>query len=154
MNVSRRAFGLGVASAFGVLALGVPATWVVLDENAILCAAIGAFFPPIDGLPTATDVGAAENLARYLESVPTRTKWEVRGLLRAVELAPLASYRRRFTQLAEAERTAFLEGMVASSREANRLIVGALRQLCSIAYWQSPKTWATIGYDGPWVRSG
>jgi hypothetical protein len=151
MALTRRAFGFGL---LGTLALGVlgglPLAWASVDEDRVLYAAIEALFPG-EGLPSPADVDAGGNLRRYLAELPEDVSLQARGLLRLVEGLPLTSRGAPFSSLPVRERTAVLEELSASSLLPRRLVAHSLKQLCAMSYWQHPKTWAHLGYDGPLV---
>lgn len=152
MALSRRRFGAGLAGAVGLaLVGGAPLAWFAVDEDRVFLAAVGALFPASDGLPSAEEVDAVGAMRIWVGKMPARMRLEVRGLLRAIEFGSVPGYGSRFTRLDEAARTAFLDGLGGSDRFAERLLAHGLKQLCAAAYWQNPKTWAFLGYDGPLV---
>jgi hypothetical protein len=149
--LSRRAFGLGAVGTLAIVAAGAPILWSIVDEDAVIRAATRTLFPPTDGSvdPDTLDVPGA--IRRYLAVLPERQRWEARGLLRLIELGAVPGA--RFSRLTDAERTAALEAMAAASLAHRRLLVGSLKQLCAMGYWQHPETWAFLGYEGPTVRT-
>ena len=58
---------------------------------------------------------------------------------------------RRFSRLPRAERVAILEGWRSSAFGPKRRIADALRRVAVFGWYARPSTWASIGYDGPWV---
>lgn len=151
MALTRRAFGLGVLGTLGLLCAGVPIAWTAVDEARFLDAAVDAFFPPDDGLPTATEVGAAAAIARYLARLPTEVAWQARGLFRVVEYSTLPTHGARFSSLDRAARTEVLAAMASSDLAGRRLLAQALKETCAMGYWQHDATWGALGYDGPLV---
>lgn len=148
--LTRRGFGFGLLGSTALLAAGaLPLAWSV-DEDAVLIVAILTLYPPADGRPSPTDVDAPGNLRAYLAKVPPGTAWEARGLLRLIEWGALSAGG-RFTHLDEAARLAYLSGLATSRLYPERLMAHSLKQLCAVAYWQHPKTWVYLGYDGPLV---
>jgi hypothetical protein len=147
--LTRRAFGLGLLGTAVILAAGAPVLWAATDEDAVIHAATAAFFPATDGSvdPATLDVPGA--VRRYLELVPSDQRWQARGLLRVVQFGAVPGS--RFSNLPFDERVAALEAMAASSLPSRRLLVGALKQLCAMGYWQHPATWPFLGYEGPSV---
>ena len=138
------AFGAGALTALGAL------PFALVDEDVVLLAAIDAIFPPLPGMPTGADIDAPAAFRRYLTNLPLRTQFEAHGLLRAIEVGALATTGTRFTALARDGRVAFLEGLL-DGAFPQRLLANGLKQVCSVAYWQHPRTWTVLGYDGPLV---
>ncbi len=147
--MNRRTFLFGALGAGALTAIGaVP--FALVDEDAVLLAAIDAIFPPLEGMPTGAEVDAAAAFRRYIANLPTRTRFEARGLLRAIEVGAAATTGSRFTVLDRDGRTVFLEGLL-DGVFPQRLLANGLKQVCAVAYWQHPRTWTALAYDGPLV---
>lgn len=56
---------------------------------------------------------------------------------------------RRFTQLSDAEKDAYLAGWMNSRFEVRRMAFFALRNLSFLGYYSQDATWSGIGYAGP-----
>ena len=152
MALSRRAFGFGVFGTASLLVLGgLPLGWMLVDELRFLDAAVEACFPPVPGLPTAAEVGASKAIQRTLEAVPASVALQARGLFRAIEGLPLLSHGKPFSSLSQPQRTAILQDLAESSLYPRRLLAHGLKQMCAMGYWQNPRTWSHLGYDGPLV---
>jgi hypothetical protein len=57
----------------------------------------------------------------------------------------------RFSRLSRAERTEVLQRWQRSSLLTKRRIADALRRTAAFSWYARPESWASIGYDGPWV---
>lgn len=62
-------------------------------------------------------------------------------------------YWRRFSRLSLEERRAALGRWERSSIALFRQIFQALRRLALYAWYADPRSWDSIGYDGPWVKA-
>src|SRR5437867_5777527 len=113
-----------------------------------LRAVADAFIPRGGPLPLgADDVGTAERLAGYLERMTPATRTGVRMLLRAWELAPLASrHLRRFSRLAPDARAAWTDACDTSRSPWRRIPLGLLKTLCLAAFCADPRVEAALGY--------
>lgn len=58
----------------------------------------------------------------------------------------------RFVDLPDAEATAYLDTWINSSVPPQRAIAGAAMRLVKTAYWQDPRTWPAVGFEGPVSR--
>lgn len=152
MAWTRRQVLAGAAATAGALAMGgLPlAAWLV-DEDAVILAAVDALFPPGDGFPTGAEVDAAANARTYLAKLPAQTRLEARGLLRLIELGAAARAGGRFTRLSREERQSYLTNLGQAGFVGDRLMAHSIKQICAVAYWQHPRTWDALGYDGPLV---
>ena len=148
MVLSRRAFGLGLVSSVALAGVGALS---LANERQVLRAAIEAFYPPVDGLPRAAEIGAVAAVETYLEKLPAFVALQARGLFRSVEWLPVPVRGSRFSQLPVEARVAFLQSMSVSTLYPQRLAVHALKQICAVGYWQHDQTWSYLGYDGPLV---
>ncbi|MCC6849097.1 MAG: gluconate 2-dehydrogenase subunit 3 family protein [Deltaproteobacteria bacterium] len=88
-----------------------------------------------------------------LADLPPTSQSQARLMLRVVEhgthlfdLKP-----RRFTRLSPAEQDAYLRGWMESTLGARRVIFRALKTLAALGYYAQPSSFASIGYDGPWL---
>jgi hypothetical protein len=149
--LTRRGFSWALLGVGAAAAVAAPAAWVTVDEDAVLLAACEALFPPTDGLPHPRELDLTGNVRRYVRHMPGPVAWQLRGLLRIVELRTIATAGQTFSALPLDARIAFLTGLAHRGTGPDRLIVNALRQVCAMGYWQSPQTWPHLGYDGPLV---
>lgn len=151
--ISAAALGVGI----GVRISGYPALasfrGAVLSnwEANVVEAAAQALLPPAP-LPDEPAGSLAARVDRYLTGMPASTLREVHAMLGLVEHAttPLGGYLSRLSSLSAAEREAFLSDLM---RRGGLLatVYGGLRDLCMLGYYQSPSTWAAMGYEGPRV---
>lgn len=88
-----------------------------------------------------------------LAALPPTSQGQARLMLRVVEhgthlfdLKP-----RRFTRLSPAEQDVYLRGWMESTLGARRVIFRALKTLAALGYYAQPSSFASIGYDGPWL---
>jgi hypothetical protein len=88
-----------------------------------------------------------------LADLPPTSQGQARLMLRVVEhgthlfdLKP-----RRFTRLGPAEQDTYLRGWMESTLGARRIIFRALKTLAALGYYAQSESFASIGYDGPWL---
>jgi hypothetical protein len=100
---------------------------------------------------------ARESLGGFIDGLlaelPPTSQQQARLMLRVVEhgthlfdLKP-----RRFTRLGAAEQDAYLRGWMESTLGARRVIFRALKTLAALGYYAQTESFASIGYDGPWL---
>jgi hypothetical protein len=75
----------------------------------------------------------------------------VGALLTVFDLAAVLRFGRPFSKLGPEQRTRYVTGWMTSRIALQRTIYRALRGLCMTAYYQNPRSWPSIGYDGPLV---
>jgi choline dehydrogenase-like flavoprotein len=96
--------------------------------------------------PGAADLDVALSVARSLAGLPRLLRLAFRGLLAAWELAPLASrFRRPFSRLGEAERTAF--AVEAAGRAGLQGVLLGLKIPCIAHYTAHPRVSEILGFD-------
>jgi hypothetical protein len=88
-----------------------------------------------------------------LASMTPADSKRVGALLVVFDLAALPAYGRRFSNLSEERRTRYVEGWMRSRLTLRRVIYRALRSLCLSTYYQDARTWSSMKYDGPLVRT-
>lgn len=64
----------------------------------------------------------------------------------------LARYRKRFTELSDADARSFCDEWANAPEAPHRALAMGLKKLVGLAYWANPPTWAPLGYDGPVSR--
>ena len=161
---SRRRLLVGGAALLGATALrhGVGYDrfegWsgLVLDrrEAQVLAAAAEAIVPdvpgplPVDG-PSARELVSAVD--RYLAGMPATMIIELHGMFELLEQGTLLGGRiSRLTSLEPDARRGFLlrlESFGGLLAQASR----GVRDLCLLGWYQDARTWAPLGYRGPWV---
>lgn len=62
---------------------------------------------------------------------------------------PQKTYGNSFTELSDADATAFVDEWAASDAAPHRALAMAIKKLTVLAYWAIPDTWAPLGYSGP-----
>jgi hypothetical protein len=88
------------------------------------------------------------------EILSTMTAADVRRagvLLTMFDLAAMPRFGRRFSGLDPARRERYLAGWMTSRIALRRIVYRTLRGLCMNAYYQSPRAWPALKYDGPLV---
>jgi hypothetical protein len=105
------------------------------------------------GLPDDAREGLGAFIDGLLADLPPTSQDQARLMLRVVEhgthlfdLKP-----RRFTRLGPAEQDAYLRGWMESTLGARRVIFRALKTLAALGYYAQTTSFASIGYDGPWL---
>ena len=58
---------------------------------------------------------------------------------------------KRFTRLSAEQQDRYLEGWMNSTLGARRIVFRALKALVASGFYQDPRTWHRLGYDGPWL---
>ena len=153
-TLSRRGLGLGLAGA--AAALGVGALPLSLaDEDEVLDALFDALLG-VEGspAPTPAEVDASAAFRAYVAGLPLNLRLQIRGLLRALEWRARVTAGARLTRLDRGARRALLQEMATSPLYPERLMVFAVRQLTSLAYYQHRATWTRLGYPGPLLDRG
>lgn len=88
-----------------------------------------------------------------LADLPPTSQGQARLMLRVVEhgthLFDLKA--RRFTRLSPLEQDAYLRGWMESTLGARRVIFRALKTLAALGYYAQTTSFASVGYDGPWL---
>lgn len=155
------ALGVGGALAWNVSGYSVPprvaSRLVALSPKEYLvveAVASAILRPDADDLPTPEELDVALAIDDLVARLDPANRADLRRLLHLLEHAlPLASgYVTRFTRLDVAGRDDVLRRM---SEHGTLLLRGgfaALKSLCAMAYFSSPRTWGAIGYDGPLVN--
>jgi hypothetical protein len=125
-----------------------PSQYVVVQHLARrICAA------DAPGVLTADEADVAGFVDRYVAKMPTRMRRDLGRLFGFIEqLAPAGlGLVSRFTQLASGDQDRVLEALETHRSELLRGGFEGLKALLFMGYWRDPRTWAVIGYDGPWV---
>lgn len=167
MGSTRRRFlkyGLGgvVLLAVPTIGLGLRRTVLVEPNKAlqtfnqrqysVLVALADALCPGGETLPTAAEVGVAEQLdALYTRMHPGVGKDLAAALdllENALASALLDQRFQTFTACSVDARADVLEQWKTSGLEVRRAIYKALRGFVMAAYWGDPRTWGYLGYPG------
>ena len=104
----------------------------------------------LTGSPSAT--GSAAAVEPMISRLPSADRLQLRLLLRAVELGPIATrHLSRFSRLTALDRLEYLRGWGESRLALLRQGFAALRALAMIGHYGQPAGWADAGYRGPWL---
>ncbi|MBI5496234.1 MAG: hypothetical protein HY904_14520 [Deltaproteobacteria bacterium] len=139
------------ASGYGWLA-GFPGEVLATWEGHVVAAAAERLLNLQQGGPTPSDV--ARHVDRFLVGMPPSMHQDIHLMLGALEhgTLPLGLRFSRLTRLPAADRVNFLAGLPQLGTLMAQAYRG-VRDLCLLGYWQDPRTWARIGYGGPWGAS-
>ena len=114
-------------------------------EVAFLNAAGDTTFPRGGGIPASgSDADVAGYTDRWLALLPSRIRWQMRGLFLLVEhgtlLSPAPGWAgwRRFSSLSHAQRIAALDGWRTSRHFPRRALFIALRAILTMGYFAHP----------------
>ena len=126
-------------------------------EWANLEAAADEMIPATDGMPAASEVGAASYIEVVLGEV-RELRVQIQTALTRLEQSSQSGHRRSFSKLGSDERVKLLEAFEKESADAGQegglppsgsqpnLFV-TLRDLVYEAYYTSPRVWPKIGYE-------
>jgi Gluconate 2-dehydrogenase subunit 3 len=125
--------------------------WVVVHQAAARIAAPDEFGSA--SLPTAHDLDVAGFVDGWLGRANARVVRDFGRFIAYLEhLAPLAcGLLPRFTKLTPAEQDRVLASLEASRIDVLRAGFEGLKALVFMGYYRDPRTWNTLGYDGPFV---
>jgi D-cysteine desulfhydrase len=116
-------------------------------EARVVAAAAEALLVP--GASAAEVAEIPARVDRCLAGMPAAVQREVHAMLALVDHAtPLGHHVARFTSLDPEARAAYLSALDARGGTLSQVYRG-LRDLCMLALYQQPSTWAALGYDGP-----
>jgi hypothetical protein len=99
------------------------------------------------------DVDVAGFIDKYIASMRPKLKKDLLAFLGLLEqVLPLSSgHVSRFTQLDEEAQDDVLRKLEASESEMLRGGFQGMKSLVFMGYYRDPRTWAVLGYEGPWV---
>jgi hypothetical protein len=123
-------------------------------EYRIMNAAAARLLAGDGGVPVGPD---GVDVAGYVDGFIADLAPDLRGQLRLLfRVFEHGTYlfdlrRRRFTRLPPEEQDRYLEGWMQSTLGARRLVFRGLKALAAIGYYRDPRTWTTVGYEGPWL---
>jgi gluconate 2-dehydrogenase subunit 3-like protein len=137
--------GLGAVAARARVVRGETPSSVGLDsrDRDVLRAAADEIIPANEGMPAASEVGAAEYLDRLAREDSGLKRQLARSLSSLEELSRRA-FKKSFSELSRDDRVSVLkdlEGQPASDSFA------LLRDFVYEAYYTQPKVWKLIGYE-------
>jgi hypothetical protein len=97
------------------------------------------------------DVGA--NVDALVAEWDAEAQGQLRTVLRIFEHGTYLFdlRRKRFTRLTAARQDEYIAGWMSSTLGVRRMVFRALKLLVVAGFYSQPRTWASIGYDGPWL---
>lgn len=136
----------GYDSAVAVVALSA-------KEAVVVAALVDALFAADGAYPGGADLGVVARVDEELFSQTAATRDDLQAALQLLEHAPpFFGVLGRFSSLSREKRSAVFTTLLQRGPDVVVQACAGLKQLCSIAYYAHPLTWAAIGYDGPWQR--
>jgi len=143
-SLSRRSvLRLSFFSALGLATLGF-APIIQTASQRVLEAA----FSVVLGVST-SQTQTIHAVEAYLQGVPRKQQWQIRGLIRAVEWGPVLTTGRRFTRLERPDQAQWLARLASSNSRLSRQIYAGLKQLGAMGFYQLDSSWEQLGYPGP-----
>lgn len=132
----------------------LPVGPIALDARRfhVLAALVAAMYPESPERPSGLAVGVPQRIDRELHFIAPPTLRQVELALDILEYGGLAAgWFGRFSRLPAARRLSGIETMLNHRWITYRQVATALTQLVKGMYYADRATWATIGYDGPWL---
>jgi hypothetical protein len=128
-----------------------PWQWVVLRDAAARIAAPDEIGSAL--MPSAGDLDVAGFVDGWLGRMNGRVVRDFARFMAYLEhFAPLAcGLLPRFTKLTVSEQDRVLASLEASHSDLLRAGFEGLKALVFMGYYRDPRTWSTLGYDGPFV---
>jgi hypothetical protein len=156
LTASSRFSALSVSSIWAEVEQAVAPSTVLTDvQRKLLRFAADEIIPAADGMPAATEAGAAEYIEVLLGKLPDLQK-QMQSALARIDQIGRSRFKRSFDQLTSAQRVRTLQ---AFEKESSRAVAGqslygavgdlfaALRDLVYEGYYTSPKVWPGLGYE-------
>jgi Gluconate 2-dehydrogenase subunit 3 len=114
-----------------------------LHQRELLRAAMDEIIPAGDGMPSASEVGGVDYLARIARENPKIRK-DLRKSLSTLAALSRKQFGKEFTSLAQPERVEALKKFQAMRPQQNFV---KLRDYVYEAYYTQPKVWKQLGYS-------
>jgi len=166
--MDRRRFLKGSASGIALLSLGsllpagcrsYPKPGVPLRFfNAREYATMNAAAERLLGVPGKIGAGGDRvDVAAHVDALVALWDAEAQGQLRSMlRVFEHGTYlfelqRKRFTRLSAGQQDQYLSGWMNSTLGARRVVFRAVKALAAAGFYQDPRAWPSIGYDGPWL---
>jgi hypothetical protein len=123
---------------------------VLSDRQRQIVVALGDTLFPSTGPddPSGGDV-LPDALEEFVPHLATERQKGLGVALTIIETAALFRYGRRFSRLPPEKRARYLDGWMRSRIKLRKIIYRGLRNTCATLYYQDPRTWPMLGYDGP-----
>jgi hypothetical protein len=153
----RFAGAAGVAcSLAGAAGAGLPSGVKFMSESeAAVFTRLAQVVLPVGGSPLVpwTSDGLLQTLdGALLAGMEPHILAGLKGGVKYFDDGPMATYKKRFTELSDAEATQFCDAWGASTEPPQRGLAMGLKKLVQLSYWANPATWAPLGYDGPMTQ--
>ena len=140
------------ASAHAALPDGVK---FINEAEAAVFARLAQVVLPVAGSPLLawTPEGLLQTLdAALLATMEPHILAGLKGGVTYFDEGPMATYKKRFTALSDAEAAQFCDAWGNSDQPPQRGLTMGLKKLVQLSYWANPATWAPLGYDGPMTQ--
>lgn len=163
-RLSRRDFmrftGVGAAAAAGLpwgasLAASPAGTKNMSDAEAAIFTRLAQVVLPVAGstLVPWTPEGLLPTLdGALLSTMEPHILTGLKGGMQYFNDGPMALYKKRFTELDDAEATQFCDAWSNSKLPPQRGLTMGLKKLIQLSYWANPASWEPLGYDGPMTK--
>jgi hypothetical protein len=123
-----------------------------VKELAIVRAIVEAVLPEDGDLPSGLSLGVHQRIDEEVWSAPDDVRADLSAAIQLLEvLPPLYGFPGRLSRLRPDQRVAYLEALLRAGPTPIVQAVTALKQMCHLFAYVHDRTWAAIGYDGPWV---
>ena len=141
--VGRSALFAAAAPALENLAEAAPtATALDAPQRALLTAFADEIIPATDGMPSASEMGAAAYLERVAATDPAIAA-SLRDAVTSIERRARAAHAETFVRVPAPARVAVLQAMEKDEADLFR----AARDFVYEAYYTNPLVWKRLGYD-------
>lgn len=102
---------------------------------------------------TAGQIDVAARVDAYVSQWDADAQRQLRTMLRVFEHGTYLFdlQRQRFTRLDGARQDQYLTGWMNSTMGARRIVFRVLKSLAAIGFYDDPRTWSRLHYDGPWL---
>lgn len=120
-----------------------PAPKLSGTDEAVLKTAMDEIIPAGDGMPSASEVGGVNYLARLMDDEPDGIGKEIRDALTALNELSKQRGGSSFDRLEADDRISVLKNLESSSLHSFTM----LRDSVYEAYYTNPKVWRLIGYE-------
>ncbi len=120
-----------------------PAAIFTPAEKATLAAAIDVIIPASEGMPSASEVGGGEYLARRAREMPALRN-DLKKAAATLEELSHKRFQASFGRLNTEQKVKVLKEM---EGQASPKLFATLRDFTYEAYYTEPKVWKLIGYD-------
>lgn len=101
----------------------------------------------------ANQIDVAANIDAVVTGWLPESQAQLRTVLRVFEHGTYLFdlQRHRFTRLSPEQQDQYLAGWMTSTLGARRVVFRVLKALAATGYYHDPRTWARLGYPGPWL---